>query len=174
MCNMPRSSRPFWFDHHNIWRRLQIIKLHITGMLPATVPCYFIHLRSKYSSQHPVLKDPQSPFKLQIQVLYFYVILEFVFLCGSRSSSDSMVSDYGLDDRAIEVRSPTGAEDFSSRLYVQTGSGAHPASYPMSTGGPFPGGKARPGRDTDHSPPSSGRVCVGAIYLLFPMRLQGV
>jgi hypothetical protein len=28
--------------------------------------------------------------------------------------SDNIVSDYGLDDRAIEVRSPTGAEDFSS------------------------------------------------------------
>jgi hypothetical protein len=67
------------------------------------------------------------------------------------------VSDYGLDDRVIEVRSPTGVEDFSSSLCVQTGSEAHPASYPMCTGGPFPGGKARSGRDADHSPPSSGR-----------------
>jgi hypothetical protein len=67
------------------------------------------------------------------------------------------VSDYGLDDRAIEVRSPTGA-DFSSIPCFQTGSGAHPASYPMGTGGPFPGGKARPGRDADHSPPSSAEV----------------
>jgi hypothetical protein len=25
----------------------------------------------------------------------------------------------------------------------------------MGTGGPFPGAKARPGRDTDHSPPPS-------------------
>jgi hypothetical protein len=38
------------------------------------------------------------------------------------------------------------------------GSEAHPASYPMSTGGPFPGGKARPGRDADHSHPSSAEV----------------
>jgi hypothetical protein len=68
------------------------------------------------------------------------------------------VSDYGLDDRAIEVRSPTGAEDFSSSSCVQTSSGDHPASYPMGTGGPFPGGKARPGRDADHSPPSSAEV----------------
>jgi hypothetical protein len=75
----------------------------------------------------------------------------------SRRSSGSMVSDYGLDDRAIEVRYPTGAEDFSSSPCVQTDSEAHPASYPMGTGGPFPGGKARPGRDADHSPPSSGR-----------------
>jgi hypothetical protein len=63
------------------------------------------------------------------------------------------VSDYGLDDRAIEVRSPTGAQDFSSSPCVQTGSGAHPASYPMGTGG-----KAWPGRDADHSPPSSAEV----------------
>jgi hypothetical protein len=68
------------------------------------------------------------------------------------------VSDYELDDRSIGVRSPAGAEDFSSSPCVQTGSGAHPASYPMGTGGPFPGGKARPGRDADHSSPSSAEV----------------
>jgi hypothetical protein len=62
------------------------------------------------------------------------------------------VSDYGLDNRVIEVRSLTGAEDFSSSPCVQTGSEAHPASYPLGTGGPFPGGKAQPGRDADHSP----------------------
>jgi hypothetical protein len=27
-------------------------------------------------------------------------------------------------------------------FYIQTGSRAHPASYPMDTGGSFPGGKA--------------------------------
>jgi hypothetical protein len=74
------------------------------------------------------------------------------------SSSVSIVSDYGLDDLAIRVRSRAGAKDFSSSLCVQTGSGAHPASCTMGTGGPFPGGKARPGRDADHSPPSSAEV----------------
>jgi hypothetical protein len=79
------------------------------------------------------------------------------------------VSNYGLDDRAIEVRSPTGAEDFSSSPCVQTGSGAHPASYPVGTGGSFPGGKARPGRDADHSPPSSAEVKnESELYLLSP------
>jgi hypothetical protein len=67
-------------------------------------------------------------------------------------SSVSIVSVYGLDGRAIGVRSPAGAKDISSSLCVQTGSGAHPASCTMGTGGPFPGGKARPGRDVDHSP----------------------
>jgi hypothetical protein len=61
-------------------------------------------------------------------------------------------------DWTTGVRSPTVAEDFSSSLCVQTGSGAHPAPCPMGTGGPFLGGKARPGRDADYSPPSSAEV----------------
>jgi hypothetical protein len=69
------------------------------------------------------------------------------------------VSDYGLDDRAIGVRFPAGAKNFSCSLCVQTGSGAHPASSTMGTGGVLsPGVKARPGRDADHSPPSSAEV----------------
>jgi hypothetical protein len=68
------------------------------------------------------------------------------------------VSDYGLDDRAIGVRSAAGAKDFSSSLCVQTGSEVHPASFTMGTGDPFPGGIARPGRDADHSPLSSAEV----------------
>jgi hypothetical protein len=68
------------------------------------------------------------------------------------------VSDYRLDERVIEVRSPAEAKDFSSNLCVQTGSEAHPASCTMGTGGPFPGSKARPGRDADHSPSSSAEV----------------
>jgi hypothetical protein len=48
-------------------------------------------------------------------------------------------------------------KDLTSGLCVQTGSEAHPASCTMYTGGPFPGGKERPGRDADHSPPSRCR-----------------
>jgi hypothetical protein len=102
-----------------------------------------------------------------------------------------MVSDYRLDDLTIEVRSPAGAKDFSSNLCIQTGSGAHPASCTMGTRGPFPGGKARPGRDGDHSPPSSAEVVneyelyipsplglyrcvVGLLYLLYVSLGAGV
>jgi hypothetical protein len=100
---------------------------------------------------------------------------------GSRVSSGSIVSDYGLDDRAIRVRSPSGAEDFSSSLCVQTGSGAHPASCTMGTGVLSPGVKARPGLDADHSPhlvprsrmsrsytsspPSASMACSGTAFL---------
>jgi hypothetical protein len=92
---------------------------------------------------------------MMVTLKYFF---KLCFKAGSRGSTGSIVSDYGLDDREIEVRSPTGEEDFSSNLCVQTGSGAHPASYPMGTGGPFLRDKARPGRDANHSPPSSAEV----------------
>jgi hypothetical protein len=86
---------------------------------------------------------------------------------------------FWLDDRAIGVRSPAEATDFSCSLCVQTGSGAHPVSCSMGTGGPFPGGKARPERDTDHSPPSSAEVMYELELCLFspqapPWRVAGL
>jgi hypothetical protein len=73
----------------------------------------------------------------------FCVHLTSLICDRSRGSSVSIVSGYGLDDRAIEVRSLADAKDFSSNLCVQTGSGAYPASSPMGTGGPFPPGVNR-------------------------------
>jgi hypothetical protein len=87
----------------------------------------------------------------------------------NRVNSVSIVSDYGLDHRAIGVRSPAWAKDFSYSLLAQTGYGAHPAFCTMGTGGPFPGAKARPGRDADRSPPSSAEVEYEyELYLLPP------
>jgi hypothetical protein len=40
---------------------------------------------------------------------------------------------------------------------VQTGCGAHPASYPMGTGTLSPGAK-RQGREADHSSPASAEI----------------
>jgi hypothetical protein len=90
-----------------------------------------------------------STFDLQHKYMYVQ-ISEW-----SRGSSGSIVSDYGLEGRGSI---PDRDRRFSSSLCVQTGSGVHPAFYPMGTGGPFPGGKARPGRDADHSPLSSAEV----------------
>jgi hypothetical protein len=50
------------------------------------------------------------------------------------------------------------AKDFSSSLWVQTGSGAHPAFCTVGNGGPFPGGEEQPGRDADHPSLSSAEV----------------
>jgi hypothetical protein len=92
------------------------------------------------------------------------VFLVFLELAGalthvrSRVSSGSIVSDYGLDDRAIGVQSPAGAKDFSSSLSVQTGSGPTQPPVQWVPGVLSPGVKARPGRDADHSPPSSAEI----------------
>jgi hypothetical protein len=71
-------------------------------------------------------------------------IVNFIMHCDtvkSRDSSVGIATGYGLDDHGVGVRVPVNQE-FSLLHVVQTGSGAHPASYPMSTVGSFPGGKA--------------------------------
>jgi hypothetical protein len=47
----------------------------------------------------------------------------------------------GIDGRGVGVRVPAGSK-FSLLHIVQAGSGVHPTSYKMGTGGFFPGGKA--------------------------------
>jgi hypothetical protein len=91
-------------------------------------------------------------------VKFCLTFMHYIAFRRSRVSWGSIVSDYGLDDRAIGVRSPAGAKDYSSSLCVQIGSEVHPASCTIGTGGPFSRGKARPRRDADHSPPSSAKV----------------
>jgi hypothetical protein len=62
-----------------------------------------------------------------------------------------------------------GRKDFSFKLFVQTASGAHPASCTVGTASPIPGDKARPGQDADHSPASSAEVeNEQELYLLSP------
>jgi hypothetical protein len=77
--------------------------------------------------------------------------------CWFLQASDDGMQQLGCFN-FLTYPSPSEAEDFSSNLCVQAGSGAHPASYTMGTGGSFTRGKARPGRDADHSPPSSAEV----------------
>jgi hypothetical protein len=58
----------------------------------------------------------------------------------SRDSAVGIATRYGLDDAGIGVQVPV-----KSRIFlrvVQTGSGVHPASYRMGTGGSVPGDKA--------------------------------
>jgi hypothetical protein len=78
--------------------------------------------------------------------------MSLISYIGRGVSSGSIVSDY---DRAIEVRSPAGAKIFPLSSVSRPALGP---TQPMGTGGPFPGVKARPGRDADHSPPSSAEV----------------
>jgi hypothetical protein len=72
---------------------------------------------------------------------------------------------YYLDDRCSI---PTEAKAISSNLCVQTGSGTHPASYPRVLRS-FPYGKARPGRDADHSPHLVPRSRMSTSYTSSPL-----
>jgi hypothetical protein len=93
----------------------------------------------------------------------------------SRGSSGSIVSDYGLDDRAIGVRSPAGAQDFSYSLFVQTGSGAHPASCTMGTGVLSPGLKRGRGVTLTTHPHLVPRSSMSRSYTSSPpKRLHGM
>jgi hypothetical protein len=75
----------------------------------------------------------------------------------SGHSSVGIALGYGLDDRGSRVRFPAGAANFSLHHRAQNDSRAHPASYPMGTRTISLGVK-RPGREADHSPPSSAEV----------------
>ena len=56
------------------------------------------------------------------------------------------------------VQIPPRARDFSLLQNVQTASESHPASCSTDTGSTFSGGVQWPGREADHSPPSSFEV----------------
>jgi hypothetical protein len=92
----------------------------------------------------------------------------------SRDSSAGTALGCRMDDWGSRVRVPAGAGNFSFLHCVQTGSGAHPASYPMGTRG-FSLGVKRPGREADNTPPSSAEVknAWGCISIL-PIRFHGV
>jgi hypothetical protein len=85
-----------------------------------------------------------------ISIPYTFTTFTPKFITG-RDSSVGIATRYGLDGPGIESR--WGAR-FSAP--VQTGPGAHTASYTVGTGS-CPGAK-RPGRGVDHPPPSSAKV----------------
>jgi len=79
-----------------------------------------------------------------------------------------------LDDPSSRVQFPARAGNFSLHHRVQTGSVAHPASYPMDTRGSFLVVK-RPGSESDHSPPSRAEVKKVWSYIsTTSIRLHGV
>jgi hypothetical protein len=126
------------------------------------------------------------PYLRKFPLLIFYICINYImnseslgyvtfasivciacFFLESRSSG-SIVPGYGLDDRGDRGSVPDKGKEFSSSLCVQTGSGAHPASCTMGTGGPFPRGKTRPESDADNSPHLMPRSWMSRSYTSFP------
>jgi hypothetical protein len=109
---------------------------------------------------YPQGKSPWFP------LVYISNVMNLRLVKWPRRSRDS------AEPRAVwsGVRVPAGAGNFSLHDLVQTGSGAHPVSYPMGTRGYFPGG-----HEADHSPLSSAEVKNVLSYTSpSPIRLHGV
>jgi hypothetical protein len=87
---------------------------------------------------------------------------------GSRDMSVGIATGYGLDDQEGGSSRPGRVKKNSLLYIVQTGSGVHPTSYPMDTGGSYPEVK-RQGREADHSPPTSAEVKELWIYTSTPI-----
>jgi hypothetical protein len=139
-----------------------------TAMEP-THPLINCLKQRSYLSVCTIYSDNNSAFYSQsvLGVLMIIIIMSDYFLsccdqvicvngkCCEPGSSVSIMSDYGLDDRAIEVRSPAEVKGFFlSPLCPDRHWGPLSSLYR----GSFPGAKSRPGRDADHSPPSSAEV----------------
>jgi hypothetical protein len=71
------------------------------------------------------------------------------------------------------VRFLAGSRGVSVSHSVQNGTGAHPVSYTIGSGGSVPGLK-RPGREANHSHPSTAEVQNGMAVPPLPIRLHGV
>jgi hypothetical protein len=131
-----------------------VLQVHVDDCARCTARCFIMVLITfALCFLRPVFDSWHTDQLCMFTFSWFFsvhrdILKNGTLIWASWGSSVSTVSDYGLDDRG----SIPEAEDFSSSLCVQTGSGAHTASCTMGTGGSLPGGKARPGRDADHSP----------------------
>jgi hypothetical protein len=88
-----------------------------------------------------------------------------ILLCNCLSVSSRLVTVLRAELSGVWIH--TGAEVFCRLQNVQTGSWAHPASYPVDTRVPFRGVKWQ-GRQVDLSPPVPRSKINGAIPL-FPL-----
>jgi hypothetical protein len=87
------------------WQILYSSSLSCWDRLPSTfTPPFLLRFPILHSSAIPVSSSPSACFR--------YSFLVFAFLVCEQVSSVSIVSGYGLDNRAIAVRSPAEAKGF--------------------------------------------------------------
>jgi hypothetical protein len=84
----------------------------------------------------------------EVHTYLYRAVLPYCYLHSGAGIATAKGSDFESQYR----------QDFSPLHVFQTGSGAHPASYPMDTGGALFLGIKRPERETDHSPSASVEI----------------
>jgi hypothetical protein len=132
-----------------------VSKVHHTEQVSVVVTFLtFMQRISRSYLGYPILPDTFRSFPQSLHVnatstsfkflTYSPWLSSYLTYCYAKSAvgKESLALGYGLDDRGYRVRFPAGAGNCSLHHRVQNGSGAHPASYPMSTRGSFPVGKA--------------------------------
>jgi hypothetical protein len=95
-------------------------------------------------------------------------LLIYIYYLLCQDSPVGIATGYGLDDPGGGgSSSPVRVKKVSLLHIVQTGSGVHPTSYKMGTGGSFQGVK-RQEHEADHSSPTSAEVKKMWIYTPTP------
>jgi hypothetical protein len=79
-----------------------------------------------------------------VYYLFSYMLM-IIKLISELGSSVSIVSGYSWTIGRSRFDPQKRRKDFSSSFCVHIGSGSHPSSCTMGTGGPFPGDKGQPG-----------------------------
>jgi hypothetical protein len=96
-----------------------------------------------------------------------HVVVVVVVTTVSHDSSVGIALDYGLDDRGSGVRFPVGLGIFLFTTASRTALG--PTQNPIQgVPGTLSLGVKRPGREADHSPPSSAKVKMHGATPPFP------
>jgi hypothetical protein len=92
----------------------------------------------------------------QLELLHLREQVTHIHIINFRSTKKPSCAAL-YDARPIIIKGFILGYGLDGRYRVQPGSGAHPASYPMCTGG-FSLGIKRPGPESDHSSPSSAEM----------------
>jgi hypothetical protein len=93
-----------------------------------------VRMRVTCPAHPPFLYNRSDSVRRGVQILKFLVVFQ------EPGQLSGIALGYGLDNWGFESRQGLGIFLFTTA--VQTGSGAHPVSYPVGTRGSFPGGKA--------------------------------
>jgi hypothetical protein len=115
------------------------IILNLKFMIQKQIQLAFIACLCIWWKMLPFLKyrDISVPFNSAMRLKLKFETLNFLNLLCNHRSRDSVVSiaiSYGLNDRGFGVRVSIWSRIFLFHV-VQTGSGVHPAPFPMSTKG---------------------------------------
>jgi hypothetical protein len=143
------------------------MKPHFCLTFPLFIPAHFIHrvcvypehAITEYNTQYPGVDRNFIPHAFSLLMFFSHVLPTWL----SRGSSVNIVSGYGLDDRAVEVRSAAEARDFF--LWPLSRPALGPTQLPVQW---VPGVKRGGGVTLTTHPHSVPRLWVSRSYTFYP------